>query len=243
MGAGKAGARHIVAIGGCGFTRKRRDQLLMEFILRLTRKRKPRVCFLATAGGDGRERIAHFRRAIPKKRAEVSALRLFGREVSDVRGFLLGHDVIYVGGGSTANMLAVWRVHGVDRALRAAWRQGIVMAGVSAGMLCWYRQGVTDSFGPELAELDDGLGILSGSACPHYDGEANRRPVYERAVAGGRLSGGVAVDNDAALHYVGRSLKEAVCSRRGAGAYQVRLRGGEVVEIPLATRYLGGRRK
>ena len=123
-------------------------------------------------------------------RAELSVLTLFHREVSDIAELLLSQDVIYVGGGNTANMLAIWRLHGVDVVLREAWSRGIVLAGVSAGANCWFEACSTDSFGPDLAPLNDGLGFLAGSFCPHYDGEVLRKPTYERWVAEGVLPAG-----------------------------------------------------
>lgn len=131
--------RQIVAMGGGGFLATGDDGVLDDYVLSLTPKRTPRVCFLATAGGDSRDSIVKFHEAFPAKRAEASHLPLFGVPRNDIREFLLSQDVTYVGGGNTANMLAVWRVHGVDRVLREAWRRGIVLTAVSAGMLCWSR--------------------------------------------------------------------------------------------------------
>jgi peptidase E len=152
--------------------------------------------------------------------------------------FLLRQDVIYVGGGNTANMLAIWRIHGVDRALRAAWRRGIVLAGISAGANCWFEACSTDSFGP-LAPLRDGLGLLPGSVCPHYDGEKQRRPTLLRFIANGQLPDGIALDDCAAAHFVGRRFVEAVSSRPQARAYRVVRVGRRVVEEVISTRFLG----
>jgi peptidase E len=151
---------------------------------------------------------------------------------------LADQDVIYVGGGNTANMLAIWRAHGIDRILKDAWLDGVVMTGVSAGMLCWFRGGVTDSFGG-LDALNDGLGLIDATACPHYDGEAERRPTYHRLVLEG-LPGGFAADDGAALYFRGTELVEVVSSRPGAGAYRVELVDGRAVESRLDVRYLGG---
>ena len=140
--------------------------------------------------------------------------------MANVEAYLTDHDVIYVGGGNTANMLAIWRAHGVDRALRTAWDAGVVIAGVSAGMVCWFRAGLSDSFGPELQPLD-ALGWLPGSGCPHYDGEAERRPRYRALVDAGRLPPGMAADDGCALHFAGTRLVEVVSSRPHAAAYLV----------------------
>jgi dipeptidase E len=138
----------------------------------------------------------------------------------DLREQALASDAILVCGGNTANMLAVWRVHGFDRILREAWEAGVLLCGWSAGMICWFEAGVTDSFGPQLEGLRDGLGFFSGSACPHYDGEELRRPVYQRLVAEG-FPPGIAVDDDVGLRYRGTELAEVVSAREGATAYHV----------------------
>jgi peptidase E len=152
---------------------------------------------------------------------------------------LLGQDVIYVGGGNTANMLAIWRVHGLVEILREAWEAGVVLGGVSAGALCWFECGITDSFGPPLATLRDGIGLLRGSFCPHYDSEVGRRPTDQRAVADG-LPAGYAAEDAVALHFVGTDLAEIVSARPVARAYRVERQGDSVVETPLVPRYLGG---
>ncbi|MGA2500389.1 MAG: peptidase E [Tepidisphaeraceae bacterium] len=230
--------RQIVAMGGGGFLVAGDDGVLDDYVLSLAPKGRPRVCFLATAGGDSRESIVKFYEAFPAKRAEASHLPLFGVPRKDSREFLLSQDVIYVGGGNTANMLAVWRVHGVDRVLREAWRRGIVLAGVSAGMLCWFEGGVTDSFGRPLSAIRDGLGFLKGSACPHYDGETDRRPTYHRLLRRG-LGAGVAADDWAAIHYIGVKIHACIGSRPNARGYRVGVRGGVVREEVMKTRYLG----
>jgi peptidase E len=150
----------------------------------------------------------------------------------------LHQDVIYVGCGNTGNMLAIWRVHGVDRALRAAWRRGIILTGISAGANCWFEACSTDSFGP-LAPLRDGLGLLPGSVCPHYDGEKQRRPTLLRFIASGQLPDGFALDDYAAAHFVGRRFVEAVSSRPQAKAYRVVRVGKRVMEEVIPTRFLG----
>ncbi len=230
--------RHIVAIGGAGFS-IRPDKLLLEQydVLALTRKRKPRICFIGTASGDSPDYIARFHMAARRLRFEPSVLRLFARDATTPRNLLLSQGAIYVGGGNTANMLAIWRVHGVDKILREAWRRGIVLTGVSAGMLCWFEGGITDSFRP-LAPLKDGLGFLCGTACPHYDGEVHRRPSYHRFLRKG-LSGGYAADDGTAMHFIGRKLHGCISSRPRARCYRVEGRGSRVIETVLPTRFLG----
>lgn len=228
--------RQIVAFGGGGFSMEPRNPRLDRYVLALTGKRVPRVCFLPTASGDSRDYVRRFYRAFERHSCRPSDLALFRRDGRDPAAHLLSQDVIYVGGGSTANLLAIWRLHGVDKALRDAWRRGIVLCGVSAGMICWFECSVTDSFGP-LAPLRDGLGLLPGSACPHYDGERNRRPMFHRLIASG-MPAGIAADDGAAIHFVDREVFRTVSSRRNAKAYRVRREGRGATEEPLPTTFL-----
>ena len=220
------------------------NPLLDDFVLSLARQSPARVCFLPTASGDAAGYVAKFYRAfsgrcLPSDLTLVDSQALPRRPKSDaaLARFVAEQDVFYVGGGSTLNLLALWRVHGLDVLLREAWLAGAVLSGVSAGMNCWFRASLTDSFG-ELAPLHDGLGLLEGSACPHYDGEKGRRPALHAAVKGG-LPSTYAADDGAALHFVGRDLAGVVSSRRAARAYRVTLRDGEVVEEQLDARFLG----
>lgn len=232
--------RTIVAMGGGGFSMEPDNPLLDDWLLELTGAGSPRVCFVPTASGDSADYVVRFYKAFPPARARATHLPLFNRYGRDPAEVLAEQDLIYVGGGNTANMLAVWRLHGVDRALRAAWERGAVLAGLSAGSLCWFEAGATDSFGPDLSPLADGLGLLAGSHCPHYDGEERRRPAYRRWVAEGALPPGLAADDGAALRFAGTDLVEVVTSRRKAGAFRVRPDGeGGAEEEALETRYLG----
>ena len=240
-----APTRHIVAMGGGGFSEEPENPLLDDFVLALATERaaalgrtRARVCLVPTASGDDPVLVRDFYDAFARS-SDATWLPLFDRAGRDPREVLLDQDAIYVGGGNTANMLAVWRLHGVDVALRDAWERGIVLAGLSAGSLCWFAGGITDSFGAGLTALDDGLGLLRMTNCPHYDAQPLRRPTYQREVADG-LPGGFAADDGAALHFVGTELAEVVTSRPDAGAYCVELVGGAIVETGLPSRYLGG---
>jgi dipeptidase E len=150
----------------------------------------------------------------------VQRVEFFPWPPEGLRELVLSQDVVVVGGGNTANMLAIWRVHGFDALLREAWEQGVVLTGWSAGMICWFEAGVTDSFGPQLDGMRDGLGLLPGSACPHYDDEELRRPVYRRLVDSG-FPAGYAADSGVGLHFAGTELVEVVSSREGATGYRV----------------------
>ncbi len=229
-------------MGGGGFSMEPDNPLLDDHVLALARdasgRDRPRVCFLPTASGDADSYVAKFYAAFAR-RSEASHLALFMRTIADLEGFLFEQDVIYVGGGNTANMLGIWRTHGVDRILRMAWERGTVLTGLSAGSLCWFEGGTTDSFGG-LAPLRDGLGLVPGSHSPHYDGEAERRPTYHRLIAEGALPDGFAADDGAALVFHGTDLAEVVASRSAARGYRVaREPDGSVLETALETRYLG----
>jgi len=202
----------ILACGGDGdFT---------DFLLGLSVRRRPRVCFLPTAAGDEPARIVRFYERLRGARCEGYHVTVFGTPEAPAER-VAAADVVWVGGGNTANLLALWRVHGIDGALREVWSRGGVLAGSSAGANCWFEACVTDSFGLELGPLVDGLGFLPGSFCPHYDGEELRRPVYARLVADGVLPPGTASDDLAAVLFEGTELCEVVSTRPGSSAYRV----------------------
>jgi dipeptidase E len=205
------------------------DGPMHQYLLDLTGYERPRICFLGTASGDSPEYIASFYTFFAR-RAEATHLALFNRRVDDVDAFLGEQDVIYVGGGNTANMLAIWRLHGVDVALKRAWEGGTILAGPSAGAVCWFEAGTTDSFGPELAALRDGLKLLKGSFCPHYDSESLRRPRYTELVGSGALPDGYAADDGVGLLFEGRELRETVASLPGSSAFRVERRKGRDAE-------------
>lgn len=231
-------AKQIVALGGGGFSMDPDNPALDDYILSLANKECPRVCFVPTASGDADPYIVSFYSAFTYPRCEPTHLGLFHRTRGELRDFVLGQDILYVGGGNTANMLAVWRVHDFDAILREAWKAGVVLAGVSAGAVCWFEGTVTDSFGTSLAALRDGLGLLPGSFCPHYDSERQRRSAFHSNIAQG-LPGGIAAEDGVALHFIGSDLKCAVSSRPDARAYRVELERGEVRESQIDTVYLG----
>lgn len=228
----------IAAMGGGGFSMEPRNRRLDLWLLGLARRRTPRVLFLPTASGDSREYVERFYRAFGRLPCTPAHLDLFNRSVLDLRKLLVSQDVIYVGGGNTANMLAVWRLHGADLALQEAWRHGVVLCGVSAGAICWFEAGVTDSFGSDLQPLRNGLGLLSGSFCPHYDGESARRPAFQRLVAQGQLPSGFAADDGVAILFEGSAISDVVRSRRRGGAYEVVGESGRAVEREIPCRRL-----
>jgi dipeptidase E len=225
---------HIVAIGGGSFYEPPEDPRLNAFILGLAGVERPRVCFIATASGDSEHSLTAFYRMMAHHDCRPTDLVLFDRTVEDIAAFVAEQDVFWVWGGSTLNLLALWRLHGLDGPLRAAYERGAVLCGVSAGMNCWFESCTTDSYGLALAPLSDGLGFLEGSACPHYNGEPQRRPLYRRLVDEGALPPGYAADDDAALHFSGGELAEVLALSEDAAAYRVEPGS----EVKLAARVL-----
>lgn len=226
--------QQIVALGGGGDTEDQ-TRALHRHVLELTGRERPRVLFVPTATGDSAESIVGFYQRC-RGLAERSHLTFFPWPPHELRELVLSQDAVYVGGGSVANQLAIWRAHGFGAILREAWQAGIVLFGVSAGMNCWFEACVTDSFGPQLEGLRDGLGFLAGSACPHYDGEERRRPRYRELVDEG-FPEGIAADDGVGLHYVGGDLHEVISCRPGATAYRVTKTGEERLDtrfVPAA---------
>jgi peptidase E len=198
---------------------------MLDYVLGLARGRK--ALYVGTADMENPTWALDWH-----ERIGASELRFNPWPPDDLRGFTLEHDVILVGGGNTANMLAIWRLHGFDEVLRDAWQSGIVLVGWSAGLICWFEAGVTDSFGPQLEGMRDGLGFLPGSACPHYDGEALRRPVYDKLVQDG-FPPGIALDDSAGAHYIGTELHAVLASSANARGYRVGRDGEQALETRL----------
>ena len=229
--------KQIIAMGGGGFSMEPDNPLLDQYILDQAPVATPKICFLATATGDDPRYITNFYTAFTAHDCHPSHLTFFGR-VPNLREILLNQDIIYVGGGNTKSMLAIWREWQLPTLLRQAWEAGIVLTGVSAGAICWFTQGITDSHGSRLAGLDC-LGLLPGTFCPHYDGEAERRPAFQQLLGTGEVGPGYAADDGAALHFRDEQLLRTVASRPAAKGYQLRMDAAdEVVEEPLETIYL-----
>lgn len=227
--------RQIVAFGGGGFSMESGNPLLDDYVLALTGSGDPRVCFLPTASGDADHYVVRFYREF-RERSRPSHVSLFRRDrgTDDVRAHLLSQDVIYVGGGSVLSLLGVWRAHGIDSIMREAWEAGIVLCGLSAGSLCWFAESISGYHG-EVHRVD-GLGLLSHSNSVHYG--PTRRAEFHRQLADG-MAPGYAAEDGAALRFVGDELVEVVASRPEARAYKLALRGSQVLETRLATRFLG----
>jgi peptidase E len=236
--------RRIVAIGGGGFLMERGPSLLDEYFVRTAGVRNPKVCFIPTAAGDPEEMLAKYYQAFARLRCRRSHLAFFRRPrrgsipLSRIERGLLAQDAIYVGGGNTRSMLAVWREWGLDRILRKAWNAGVLLGGMSAGAICWFRHGATDSvLGAGRSSALACLGFLPGSCSPHFDGERHRRRDFRRLIARGELPSGIGIDDGVAVLYRNQAVAEVVSSRRAATAYRVTRRSGEVLVAPLpATR-------
>jgi dipeptidase E len=233
--------RRVLAMGGGGFTMGERATALDRFVLALTEKPCPKICFLPTASGDPREQVTRFYERFGKWPCVTSTISLFhlGRDRIDPIARLLDQDAIYVGGGSMRNMLAIWREHGIDSAMRTAWERGMVLAGLSAGAMCWFEGGVSMSGG--APEPVAGLGFIPGSMSVHLDGEIERLSTYRAAVAAGELPPGYAADDGAAVLFRGTRLAECVGSHPGARVVRVTPDGaGGVREQRLPVRLLPG---
>jgi dipeptidase E len=227
--------RQILAMGGGGFSMEAGNGLLDEHALALTGATTPKVCFLPTASGDADHYIVRFYRAFPAGRCEPSHVSLFRRDggATDLTEHLLQQDLIYVGGGSVISLLGTWRAHGIDAMLEAAWHNGVVLTGLSAGSLCWFDYGMTAFHGDNRQVAC--LGFLPYSNAVHYDDKPERRQAFLDAIGQG-MPAGYGTGDGAALHFVGTELANVVTSRPNARAYHV---APDMNETELATQYLG----
>jgi peptidase E len=229
----------IFAMGGGGFTAEPHNPALDDFILSLARRREARILFLPTASGDPNAQIAAFRSAFGNRACVPHHLSLFRleQEPADLRELILAQDIVYVGGGSMRNLLAIWREHGLDQFLREAWEKGVVLAGLSAGAMCWFDHGITCSTGRPAPVR--GLGLLPGSFSVHYDGDPTRRPVFLDAVARGAMPAGYGADDGVGLLFEDRALVRIVSSRPAGRAYRVQAGAdAQVDETALAPELL-----
>jgi peptidase E len=233
--------RRILAMGGHDFDRKPGNQALCDKIVELSEESQPRICLLPTASGDAHEQIGRFRRAFGERGCDPSEIALFrlGAEPVELRAHLLAQDAIYVSGGSLVNLLAIWRAHGIDSILREAWEAGILIAGQSAGAMCWFEAGITKSSG--LPAVANGMRLLPGSATVHYHSEPERRVVYLDAVAAGTAPAGFGLDDQAGILFEAEELMAAYSARQGAGVWRVFAEDGDAEEEPVETEELRDR--
>lgn len=230
--------KQIVAMGGGGFSMEPENPLLDLFILKQSQKNKPKVCFVPTASGDAEGYIEKFYHSFNQMESEPSHLSLFKPPTNDLEDYILSKDIIYVGGGNTRNLLVLWKEWGLDKIMKKAWEQGIILSGISAGSICWFEEGLTDSIPGRLTKLSC-LGFLKGSNSPHYDGEKDRRPSYHRLIGSGEMIAGYAADDGVAFHFIDDQLHKVVSSRPHAKGYRVYKEDGQVKESVLETIYLG----
>lgn len=229
--------KQIIALGGGGFSMEPENPLLDRYILKQSGKKHPKICFIPTASGDSADYISRYYHFFEAQDCQPSHLSLFKPPTRDLESFILEKDILYVGGGNTKNLLVLWKAWGLDTIITKAWEEGIVLAGISAGSICWFEEGTTDSYGVGLEPIKC-LGLLKGSNCPHYDGEVERRPSYHKLMASQKIGSGLATDDGVGLHYIGEELIHIVSSRPNAKAYRVTY-DEKIEEIELETTYLG----
>ncbi len=230
--------RNIIALGGGGFSMEPDNPLLDKYILATANKPQPKICFLATASGDAEGYIQRFYFAFEQEDCTPSHLSLFNGHTKTIADFILEQDIIYVGGGNTRNLLILWQAWGLDKALKQAYQNGTILCGISAGAMCWFEQGLTDSYPTELRALDC-LGLLSGSSCPHFNGEAFRQEHYKNLILSGNMKAGIAADDSVALHYQNEQLFKIVASEQDVFAHKFKMNGVGLIYDKLVPEYLG----
>ncbi len=228
----------IIALGGGGFSMDLENPLLDHYVLAQTAADHPKICFIGTASGDSERYLLNFYTTFTGLGCRPSHIPFFSR-TPDLHRTVMEQDILYVGGGNTKSMLAVWREYGFNDILREAWQAGVILAGISAGAICWFEQGLTDSSAEGIQPLD-GLGILPGTCSPHYDGEPERRPMFHHLLASGQVKSGIALDDFAAAHYKGTELFQVIASRPQARGYRVEVTPDGPQETELETHLLIG---
>ena len=214
------------------------NPLLDKYILTQSKKKNPKICFIATASGDAKGYIDSFYTFFRKQKCIPSHLSLLNGGTDKIEKFILSQDILYVGGGNTKNMLALWKEWGLDKIILKAYKKGIVLCGISAGSICWFEEGLTDSIPNQLNKLKC-LGILKGSNCPHFDGERKRRPAYISLISKGKIKRGIAADDGCALYFKNEKLFKVISSRPKANAYSFVKRGKGFEESILISEFLG----
>ena len=230
--------KQIFGIGGDFFPPQWKRPLLREHLLTLSTAARPKVCYVGTAGGDAAHSTVEFYREFGRHDCETSHLSLYSPPQKDIRSFILRNDIIYVGGGNTKNLMALWNEWGFGDIMREAWEAGIVLSGTSAGSICWFEDCITDSIPEGLTALKC-VGLLKGSNSTHYGSHPDRPATYRELIRTGEVSPGISTDDGCALHYIGNDLHEIVTQDPDARAYRVERVGDDYKETPLEARYLG----
>jgi peptidase E len=225
--------QQIISIGGGGFSHPDSSFALERYLLSRIQKPSPRICLLPQASNENREYVVKFYEAFTSLGAIPSWLSLFGKVKSGWQEQLLAQDLIYVGGGNTKSMLALWHAWGVDTVLKKALSQGTILAGVSAGAICWFEQALTDSVWP--LGVVPGLGWLKGSCCPHYDTEVERRPAFAEKLKNGEISAGIAIEDHVAVHFIDGKVHKVLSSKAGKTAYKVAPQGESALAAELVS--------
>ena len=228
--AGAASATRKILIAGGGF-----NTAFIRYMATLTGKARPRICYLPTASADSVNGTLSFFQSCAPLNVEPHVQNSFIASTQQDKGWdevFLSMDGIVCSGGNTLNQQAIWKAQGIDEVLRQAWDRGIVLGGASAGSLCWFEEGTTDSRPKELSIVKC-LGFLKGSHSPHYDREPGRRPLYQKLIGSGQMKPGYACDNDAGIYFEDNVVKRVVHTRAEAKVYYVSLEGGKVVEKPM----------
>lgn len=223
--------KQIIAFGGGGFSMEPENPLIDDYILAQSHKEKPNICFIGTASGDAESYIAKFYNCFNTKKCKPTHLSLFKGLTADIEHLILKQDIIYVGGGNTRNMLVLWKEWGLDKMLLKAYQNGTILTGLSAGSICWFEQGLTDSVPGQLNALEC-LGFLKGSNCPHFDDEAERQEAYKNKIISEEMKTGYACDDGVGLHFINESLISVISSRPNAMAYKISKNHEEII-IPI----------
>lgn len=229
--------QQIIALGGGGFSEEPDNPLLDLYVLDQAGVLTPKICFLPTASGDSESYLLKFYQFFARQNCRTSHLSLFNPHTAKIEDFILSQDIIYVGGGNTKSMLALWREWGLDRILKKAYDNGIVLAGVSAGAICWFEQGATSSIPEKISALPC-LGFLPESCCPHFESEPLRQEAVPRMIKTGEMTSGYAIDNSVALHFIDGKISKAVASVKGRRAQYLN-QDGDVTDLDVV--YLGAK--
>ena len=228
--------RQVIAIGGGGFGRTQKSHLIEQYILDQSSQEKPNICFIPTATGDLDPYVVNFYTVFSKLNCNPSHISFFKRTI-DLEEHILNQDVIFVGGGNTKSMLAVWKDWGLDLILKKAYDQGAVMSGVSAGAICWFEQGLTDSWASELKMMPC-MNFISGNCAPHYDEEPQRRPATKKLLQDNAISFMYGIEGGAALHFINEQPEKTVRFQKNKHSYNVTLEDSAVSEKPYPIKEL-----
>ena len=228
--------RQIIALGGGGFSDEPDNPLLDDYILKQSPQANPKICFIGTASGDSESYIQGFYDCFETKSCMPSHLSLFKGHTDKIEEFILDQDILFVGGGNTRNLLVLWKEWGLEKIIRKAYDKGIILSGVSAGSICWFEQGLTDSIPNQLTTLNC-LGFLQGSNCPHFDGEPERQAVYREEIRSGNMKAGIACDDGVALHFIDEQLERIISSQENKRAIRFEMKK-TLIENTLEPEYL-----